>query len=86
MYNLQHLSPALPQKGINFNLQLQSERNFKKALNLENNKMGLLTLLRRLKKDDKEARILVLGLDNAGKVSIFSRLLLNIYRYKYWRR
>ena len=30
--------------------------------------MGLLSLLRKLKRSDKEARILVLGLDNAGKV------------------
>ena len=44
--------------------------------------MGLLTLLRRLKKDDKEARILVLGLDNAGKVSVIYILFFmytNIY-------
>lgn len=31
--------------------------------------MGLLTLLRKLKKTDHEARILVLGLDNAGKTT-----------------
>ena len=29
--------------------------------------MGLLNLLRKLKRNDNEARILVLGLDNSGK-------------------
>ena len=32
--------------------------------------MGLLSLLRKLKKTEGEARILVLGLDNAGKTTI----------------
>ena len=36
--------------------------------------MGLLTLLRKLKKDEKEARIVVLGLDNAGKTTIIKSL------------
>ena len=36
--------------------------------------MGLLNLLRSLKRTDKEAKILVLGLDNAGKTTILRAL------------
>ena len=36
--------------------------------------MGLLNLLRSLKKDENEARILVLGLDNAGKTTIMKAM------------
>jgi ADP-ribosylation factor-like protein 3 len=36
--------------------------------------MGLLNLLRKLKKSETEVRILVLGLDNAGKTTIMNRL------------
>ena len=36
--------------------------------------MGLLEFLKGLRKTDKEARLLVLGLDNAGKTSCLKRL------------
>jgi ADP-ribosylation factor-like protein 3 len=36
--------------------------------------MGLLDLLRKLKKNDKEGKILVLGLDNAGKTTLLKKL------------
>lgn len=36
--------------------------------------MGLLSMLRTLKKSDQEAKILVLGLDNAGKTTILKAL------------
>ena len=36
--------------------------------------MGLLNLLRSLKRNDREGRILVLGLDNAGKTTILKAL------------
>lgn len=36
--------------------------------------MGLLSMLRSLKKNDKEAKILVLGLDNSGKTTIMKRM------------
>lgn len=36
--------------------------------------MGLLDFLRKLKKVESEARILILGLDNAGKTTIVKKL------------
>jgi len=36
--------------------------------------MGLLSLLRNLKKDDQELRILMLGLDNSGKTTALKQL------------
>jgi len=36
--------------------------------------MGLLTILKKVKEEEKELRVLVLGLDNAGKTTIVKRL------------
>ncbi len=36
--------------------------------------MGLLDLIKKMKKTEKDARILVLGLDNAGKTTILKKL------------
>ncbi|PIA18267.1 P-loop containing nucleoside triphosphate hydrolase protein, partial [Coemansia reversa NRRL 1564] len=36
--------------------------------------MGLLSIIKKLREKEKEVRILVLGLDNAGKTTIMKRL------------
>merc|ERR1712166_460030 len=42
--------------------------------NFDTETMGLLSLLRSLRKSDQELRILMLGLDNAGKTTILRKL------------
>lgn len=37
--------------------------------------MGFLTILRKLREKEKEMRILILGLDNAGKTTIMKKFL-----------
>ena len=37
--------------------------------------MGLLTILKKIKQAEKEMRILVLGLDNAGKTTVIKKLM-----------
>ena len=37
--------------------------------------MGLLTILKKIKQAEKEMRLLVLGLDNAGKTTVIKKLM-----------
>lgn len=34
--------------------------------------MGLLSILRKIKEKEREMRIIILGLDNAGKIELYS--------------
>ncbi len=46
-------------------------KNQKKFKNSHN--MGLLTILKQMKEKEKEIRLLILGLDNAGKTTIVKK-------------
>ena len=59
---------------MNIKAQRQAPGWSPNLFNCHHKRMGLLTLLRKLKRTDKEARILVLGLDNAGKTTALKKL------------
>lgn len=40
---------------------------------IDNIKMGLLTILRKVRRKEREVRLLMLGLDNAGKTTILKK-------------
>jgi hypothetical protein len=51
--------------------------------------MGLLTLLKKLKRLEKETRLLILGLDNAGKTTVVAKyffILIRGYLVNPWMR
>ena len=52
----------------------QPTAKFKNFTQNLRHQMGLLTLLKKLKRLEKETRLLILGLDNAGKTSIVAKL------------
>ncbi|KAF6024332.1 ARL2 [Bugula neritina] len=57
---------------MNFNALLNHRIIIKSLLNISE-KMGLLTILKKMKQKEKEMRLLMLGLDNAGKTTILKK-------------